>query len=104
MIEGKVNFVECPPPKPFKPRSGSTLVPTICNEWTIIIIEGPKKVAQIIERFNYMEQINVTKIRCENMDLFEKNSKKNIYLDFVIENIPAIAQCISDKDATELYI
>lgn len=56
------------------------------------MIEGPKKVAQIIERFNYMEQVNVTKIRCENTDLYDRNSKKNIYLDFIIEKVPAIAQ------------
>ena len=80
MIDGKTNFVECPAPKPFRPKPGTTLVPTICNEWTIIVIEGPKKVSQIIERFNFMEQINVTKIRCENVELYDKNSKKNSYL------------------------
>lgn len=31
MIEGKVNFVDCPPPKPFKPKEGITLVPAMCN-------------------------------------------------------------------------
>jgi hypothetical protein len=54
MIEGRINFLDCPPPIPFKPKPNVTFVPNICNEWTIIIIEGPKKVAQIIERFNYM--------------------------------------------------
>lgn len=54
MIEGRTSFVDCPPPKPFRPKVGTTLVPAVCNEWTIIVIEGPKKVAQIIERFNYM--------------------------------------------------
>ena len=39
-----------------------------------------------------MEQINVTKIKCENIDLFDKHSKKNIYLDFLIEKVPAIQQ------------
>lgn len=72
--------MDCPPPKPFRAKPGITLVPSVCNEWTIIVIEGPKKVAQIIERFNYMEQIDVVKIRCENVDLFDRNSKKNIYL------------------------
>lgn len=104
MVDGKVGFVDCPPPTPFKPRPGSTLVPAVCNEWTIIIIEGPKKVAQIIERFNYMEQITVTKIRCENVDLYDKNSKKNMYLDFLIEKVPQIAQGREDKAAIELHI
>ena len=48
MIDGKINFNDCPAPVPFKPRPGVTLVPSVCNEWTIIIIQGPKKVAQII--------------------------------------------------------
>lgn len=48
MIDGKVNFVDCPPPTPFKPKPETTLIPTLCNEWTIIVIEGPKKVAQIL--------------------------------------------------------
>lgn len=104
MVEGKVNFADCPPPKPFKPRQGITLVPAICNEWTIIVIEGSKKVAQIIERFNYMEQVNVTKIRCESVDLFDKNSKKNPYIDQFIERIPAIAQFREDRASIELHI
>ena len=29
MIEGKVNFADCPPPKPFKPKEGVTLVPAV---------------------------------------------------------------------------
>ena len=31
MIDGKTNFVDCPVPKPFKPKPGTTLVPTVCN-------------------------------------------------------------------------
>jgi len=68
------------------------------------VIEGPKKVSQIIERFNFMEQINVTKIRCENIDLFSKSAKRNDYLDFVIEKIPAITQIREDKSSIELHI
>ncbi len=48
MVDGKVTNVECPLPIPFKARNNISLVPTVCNEWTIIIIEGPKKIAQII--------------------------------------------------------
>jgi hypothetical protein len=104
MIDGRISFVDCPVPTPFKPRPGMTLVPATCNEWTIIVIEGPKKVAQIIERFNYMEQVAVTKIRCENVDLYDRNSKKNIYLDFLIEKVPLIAQSREDRASIELHI
>ena len=104
MIDGKINFNDCPAPVPFKPRPGVTLVPSVCNEWTIIIIQGPKKVAQIIQRFNYMEQVTVTKIRCENTDLYDRASKKNIYMDFLIEKIPIIAQNREDKTSIELHI
>ena len=104
MVDGKTTFVDAPPPTPFKAKPGVTLVPPVCNEWTIIIIEGPKKVSQIIERFNYMEQINVTKIRCENIDLFDRHSKKNIYLDLLIENVPLIAQNRDDRNSIELHI
>lgn len=31
MIDGKINFADCPPPTPFKQRPGSTLVPSVCN-------------------------------------------------------------------------
>lgn len=48
MVEGKITSLDCPPPIPFKQRAGITLVPTSCNEWTIIVIEGPKKITQII--------------------------------------------------------
>ena len=104
MFEGKTLFVDTPPPTPFKAKQGVTLVPPLCNEWTIIVIEGLKKVSQIIERFNYMEQINVTKIRCENTDLFDKHSKKNIYTDFLIEKVPPIVQVKDDKTSIELHV
>lgn len=38
------------------------------------------------------------------MDLFDKNSKKNIYLDFIIEKVPAISQLREDKSSIELHI
>lgn len=31
MIDGKTNFVDCPPPKPFRQKPGITLVPSVCN-------------------------------------------------------------------------
>ena len=31
MIEGKTDFVETPPPKPFQAQPGVTLVPSVCN-------------------------------------------------------------------------
>lgn len=31
MIEGKIQSVDCPPPVPFKPKPGVTLVPANCN-------------------------------------------------------------------------
>jgi hypothetical protein len=61
-------------------------------------------VAQIIERFNYMEQVTVTKIRCENVDLYDRSSKKNIYIDFLIEKVPLIAQSREDRASIELHI
>jgi hypothetical protein len=51
-----------------------------------------------------MEQITVTKIRCENTDLYDKNSKKNAFLDYLIEKIPAIMQIREDKNSIELHI
>lgn len=104
MIDGKATFVDCPPPKPFQASPGTTLIPSVCTEWTIIIIEGPKKVTQIIQRFNFMQQINVTKIRCDNSDLYDKNSKKNPYLQQVIDKIPVIAQNREDRNSIELHI
>ena len=65
-------------------------------------MEGPKKISQIIERFNYVENIVVTKIRCENETLYDKE-KKNLFMDFVIEGIPAIIEK-EKKDAYELHI
>jgi len=46
----------------------------------------------------------VTKIRCENIDLYDKNSKKNIYIDLIVEQIPAIVQIKEDKVSLELHI
>jgi hypothetical protein len=51
-----------------------------------------------------MEQVTVTKIRCENTDLYDRASKKNIYMDFLIEKIPIIAQNREDKTSIELHI
>ena len=31
MFEGKTLFVDTPPPTPFKPKQGITLVPGVCN-------------------------------------------------------------------------
>ena len=51
-----------------------------------------------------MEQVAVTKIRCENVDLYDRGSKKNIYLDFLIEKVPLIAQSREDRASIELHI
>ena len=48
--------------------------------------------------------MNVTKIRCENVELFDKNSKKNPYIDFLIEKIPALSQNLYDRTSIELHI
>ncbi len=72
MIEGKVQMVNCPPPVPLRHDKKTKLVPENANEWTILIVEGPKKISQIIERFNYVENIVVTKIRCENETLYDR--------------------------------
>ena len=44
LIAGKFNTKEPPIPNKVKPSPGMTLVPTSCNEWTIITIDGPKKI------------------------------------------------------------
>ena len=31
MVDGKISFVDSPPPIPFKARAGITLVPSLCN-------------------------------------------------------------------------
>ena len=67
MISGKLSPKECLPPKKLKAPNGMTLVPANSNEWTVIIIEGPKKVSQIIDRFNYMEHVKVKRIRIGNL-------------------------------------
>ena len=38
MIDGKIAFVDSPLPIPFKAKPGVTLVPSVCTEWTIIVI------------------------------------------------------------------
>ena len=98
MIEGKIVPVECPAPIPFKPKGSiTTLVPLMCNEWTIIKIQGPKQISQIIDRFNMMENITVNKIRCENVDLYDKKAKKHSFIDVTVENCPLI------KDKKDTY-
>lgn len=104
MVAGKVDFVDCPPPTPFQARPGTTLIPAVCNEWTIIVIEGPKKVVQIIERFNYMEQVTVTRIRSEDKDLYDRNSKRNIYMDLLLEKIPALAEVREKEGKTSIEL
>lgn len=44
-----------------------------------------------------MEGINVTKIRCENIDLFDRSSKKNPYLESIIEKVPGITESKDEK-------
>lgn len=48
MIEGKIQMVNCPPPVPLRHDKNTKLVPENANEWTILIVEGPKKISQII--------------------------------------------------------
>ncbi len=69
------------------------------------MIEGPKKVNQILERFTYMYNVNITKIKCETEVLYDVNSKKNIYIDQYLESIPPISKNKDpSKQAYELYI
>ncbi len=65
-------------------------------------MEGPKKISQIIERFNYVENIVVTKIRCENETLYDRE-KKNAYMEMTIEGIQVIIEK-EKKDAYELHL
>lgn len=44
LISGKIIPKECPPPKKLKASAGAVLIPVNSNEWTIIVIEGPKKI------------------------------------------------------------
>ena len=39
-----------------------------------------------------MEQVTVTRIRSEDKDLYDRSSKKNIYMDLLLEKIPALAE------------
>ena len=48
MIEGKIHMVNCPPPVPLKFEANIKSIPENANEWTILIVEGPKKITQII--------------------------------------------------------
>ena len=44
LIAGKFSPKEPPTPNKVKPSAGMTLVPANCNEWTIITIDGPKRI------------------------------------------------------------
>lgn len=76
LISGKIVPKESPPPKKVKPQAGTVLIPANSNEWTIIVIEGPKKIDEIIERFNFMENVKVLSIKYENMVLYDANDPK----------------------------
>ena len=69
-----------------------TLIPSNSNEWTIIVIEGPKNIGQIIERFNFMENVKVQSIKYDNKILYDSSDeKKRANMDVSIE------QLISEK-------
>lgn len=77
---------ECPPPKKLKPQTGNVLIPGNSNEWTIIVIEGPKKIGEIIQRFNFMQNVKIKSIKHESNVLYDindnkKKEKENVYIE-----------------------
>lgn len=46
------------------------------NEWTIIVIEGPKKIGEILERFNFMENVKVLSIKYGSLVLYDAADSK----------------------------
>ena len=65
-----------------------TLIPSNSNEWTIIVIEGPKNIGQIIERFNFMENVKIQSIKYNNKILYDScDEKKKGNMDIPIEQL-----------------
>lgn len=48
-----------------------------------------------------MDNVSITKIRCENADLYDKNAKKNNFLEIPVEQCPIIKE---KKDIYELHV
>lgn len=52
-----------------------------------------------------MDGVIVTKIRCHNHDLYDRNAKKHLYIDLNPETIPALnGNKNIDKSVFELYV
>ena len=78
LLGGKISSVECPKPRELKASPGMVLVPPHCNEWTLVVIEGPKKLREIIERFSLMENVKVVSIKYGNKVLYDEKRHEGL--------------------------